>query len=188
MTERAPLPRSVVARAHGTDASGRCSPTPAARWMFVTVMQNRGPFTGSATKPIQKRSRYAPLSDFLRDQRGDVVTLTFREIDAMLAADLPPSARRHSTWWSNQTYGRASGRQCRAWMDVGWRTTKLDLPAERVTFRRGCHCDSGWVCEQHRSHGWPHDDCPGPGMPCQRCNPGDPPTLPRDWRSHLRND
>jgi hypothetical protein len=23
----------------------------------------------------------------------------------------------------------------------------------------------GWVCEEHPHLPWPHDDCPGPGMP-----------------------
>jgi hypothetical protein len=30
----------------------------------------------------------------------------------------------------------------------------------------GCFCFDGWVCEQHPDRCWPHDDCPGPGMPC----------------------
>jgi len=29
-----------------------------------------------------------------------------------------------------------------------------------------CHCASGWVYEQHPDLPWPHDDCAGPGMPC----------------------
>lgn len=28
----------------------------------------------------------------------------------------------------------------------------------------------GWRCEKHPEREWPHDDCPGPGEPCQ-CNP-----------------
>lgn len=28
-------------------------------------------------------------------------------------------------------------------------------------------CVDGWVCEAHAHLGWPHDSCPGPGMPCQ---------------------
>jgi hypothetical protein len=32
-----------------------------------------------------------------------------------------------------------------------------------------CHCASGWICEAHPDHPWPHDDCAGPGEQC--CNP-----------------
>ena len=28
-------------------------------------------------------------------------------------------------------------------------------------------CVEGWVCEAHPDLGWPHGDCPGPGMPCR---------------------
>ena len=33
-------------------------------------------------------------------------------------------------------------------------------------------CDHGWICEAHPDRPWPHDDCAGPGMPC------DVPTCP----------
>jgi hypothetical protein len=36
-------------------------------------------------------------------------------------------------------------------------------PVEFLT----CLCVEGWVCEQHPEKGWPHDDCAGPGMPCE---------------------
>lgn len=34
-----------------------------------------------------------------------------------------------------------------------------------------CKCGGErWICEEHPELPWPHDDCPGPGMPCH-CNP-----------------
>jgi hypothetical protein len=30
-----------------------------------------------------------------------------------------------------------------------------------------CSCNHGWRCEEHPDRGWPHDDCPGPGIPCE---------------------
>ena len=32
-------------------------------------------------------------------------------------------------------------------------------------------CDNGWICEEHPNQPWPHDDCSGPGVPCDvpRC-------------------
>lgn len=37
-------------------------------------------------------------------------------------------------------------------------------------FRDELHADieatGGWVCEEH-GVSWPHDDCPGPGMPAR---------------------
>ena len=28
-------------------------------------------------------------------------------------------------------------------------------------------CDNGWICEEHPDLPWPHDDCGGPGVPCE---------------------
>ena len=28
-------------------------------------------------------------------------------------------------------------------------------------------CDNGWICEEHPDLSWPHDDCGGPGVPCE---------------------
>ncbi len=30
-----------------------------------------------------------------------------------------------------------------------------------------CEPGDGWICEQHPDKHWPHDDCIGPGMPCE---------------------
>jgi hypothetical protein len=27
-------------------------------------------------------------------------------------------------------------------------------------------CADGWICEEHPDRPWPHDDCAGPGKPC----------------------
>jgi len=44
---------------------------------------------------------------------------------------------------------------------------------------------TGWICEAHPDHPWPHDDCPGPGMPCPACqDPTARPALPEDWVSY----
>ena len=32
---------------------------------------------------------------------------------------------------------------------------------------KGCHCASGWICEQHPDQPWPHDDCAGRGKQCR---------------------
>jgi hypothetical protein len=30
-----------------------------------------------------------------------------------------------------------------------------------------CKCLEGWTCERHPEQGWPHDECAGPGQPCE---------------------
>jgi hypothetical protein len=41
----------------------------------------------------------------------------------------------------------------------------------------------GWICEEHPSKSWPHNDCQSLGAPCPMCQHlNDPPTLPADLR------
>jgi hypothetical protein len=81
------------------------------------------------------RHKYAPLAAYLAAQPGDRVMLTFAELEAILGAALPPSART-PPWWANTRLASAQGR---AWLGAGWRVARVDLRDEppAVTFARG---------------------------------------------------
>ncbi len=57
-----------------------------------------------------------------------------------------------------------------------------------------CHCVEGWICEEHSELGWPHDECAGPGMPCENKNCPwwkwpNPAALPRpNWEAIINGD
>ena len=57
-------------------------------------------------------------------------------------------------------------------------TVRADEEAEGHVMGTCGKCDDGWICEEHPERPWPHDDCGGPGMPC------DVPTCP--YRVDLR--
>lgn len=38
-------------------------------------------------------------------------------------------------------------------------------PGATNEIERAVDAAGGWVCEEHPDREWPHDDCPGPGMP-----------------------
>lgn len=78
-------------------------------------------------------SKYRPLADFLKDKGGAAIPLSFAEIEKIIGAGLPPSARKHRAWWSNNPRGSVV---TMAWRDAGYRTTQVDLGEERVTFLR----------------------------------------------------
>jgi len=59
------------------------------------------------------------------------VKLSFREIEGILQAALPPAARKHRPWWGNDTSGHV---QAAAWLAVGWRVAKVSLQDEVVIF------------------------------------------------------
>lgn len=81
-------------------------------------------------------SKYAPLGDYLRVATGNELTLTFSQIEQIIATELPPSALKHDEWWQNSTPGVDSHVQALAWMTTGWRKSRVDRAARYVVFSR----------------------------------------------------
>jgi hypothetical protein len=79
-------------------------------------------------------SKYHKLSQYLNSLSVDEWVADFGEIETILESDLPDSARRYPAWWSNQA--GEGHTQSNAWQALGWRTVKLDLAGEKVTFIR----------------------------------------------------
>lgn len=78
-------------------------------------------------------SRYQPLYERLHDSGEREMTLTFAEIEALIGARLPPSARKSVAWWSNRTSGSV---QAKAWMGARYHVKNVDIAGERVVFYR----------------------------------------------------
>jgi hypothetical protein len=87
----------------------------------------------SAKEPIV--SKYENLTVYLvdTDPEKSPLTLTFDQIEQIIRAPLPGSARQYQAWWANQS-GKGHS-QAYSWACAGWRTSDLDLENERVTFR-----------------------------------------------------
>ena len=79
-------------------------------------------------------SKYQKLSKYLKSLNGEEWMADFTEIETILGSALPDSARRYPAWWSNQA--GEGHTQSNAWQALGWRTAKLDLAGEKVTFIR----------------------------------------------------
>jgi hypothetical protein len=60
--------------------------------------------------------------------------MTFADIERVIGASLPASARRYRPWWANEQAGTHI--HARAWLDAGRRTTNVDLNAQTVDFVR----------------------------------------------------
>jgi hypothetical protein len=89
---------------------------------------------------VPEQSKYEPLSRYLKTRSDRELPLAFQEVERVLGFELPPSARRHPAWWSNN---RGTNVAVKAWRDAGWRTSRVDLGAERVTFVREGHASRG---------------------------------------------
>jgi predicted DNA-binding protein (UPF0251 family) len=81
----------------------------------------------------RKGAKYKPLQEFLRRAGKEIVELSFGEIEQLLGAPLPTSARTGKAFWSNRSRG---GLQARAWMDAGYHVAHVDLEGGRVRFVR----------------------------------------------------
>jgi hypothetical protein len=77
--------------------------------------------------------KYEPLAHFLRAEAGEVRALSFEEIERIIDAPLPPSARKHEAWWSNNPTGHVNAQ---AWLSAGYRAESIDISSEAVVFRK----------------------------------------------------
>ena len=77
--------------------------------------------------------KYEPLGTFLRGQRTQEVPLTFREIEKITGAKLPPKAQHHRAWWSNNA---ANNVMTKVWLDAGFESAQVDMEARKLVFRR----------------------------------------------------
>ena len=78
--------------------------------------------------------KYYPLAKFLEDspRTEGTAILSFAQIEDVMGKALPLSARRHHSWWGNDSYHV----QAVAWRAAGWRVFKVDLTRQVVTFIR----------------------------------------------------
>lgn len=77
--------------------------------------------------------KYEPFGQFLRKQRTQEVRLTFGEIENIVKAKLPPSARQQRAWWSNNPDNSV---MTKVWLDAGFRSEQVDMEARKLVFRR----------------------------------------------------
>lgn len=76
--------------------------------------------------------KYRPLGAWLENQSRPSATLAFVDIERIIGDHLPPSAHEHRAWWANDAHHV----EAQAWLEVGWRTVEVDLPAQQVVFAR----------------------------------------------------
>jgi hypothetical protein len=76
-------------------------------------------------------SKYDPLYQHLLFSGLSKLTMTFSEIEKVLGAPLPPSARKHDEWWANNPSGHT---QAKAWYMASYKTDAVDVSTGSITF------------------------------------------------------
>jgi hypothetical protein len=77
--------------------------------------------------------KYENLGAFLQKQRTREVPLTFRDIEKITGAKLPPKAQHHRAWWSNNPSNNV---MTKVWLEAGYESAQVDMSARKLVFRR----------------------------------------------------
>jgi len=78
-------------------------------------------------------AKYEPLRHFLAARSDGEVPMSFREIETIIGAPLPPVAFKHRAWWSNNPSNSVI---THAWLDAGYKTERVDMGSQKLVFRR----------------------------------------------------
>lgn len=78
-------------------------------------------------------SKYSALGEYLKQQRHDLVPVTFAEIEKITGVKLPPSAHKHRPWWSNNVDNSVL---TKVWLDAGFKSEQVDMAGRKLVFRR----------------------------------------------------
>jgi hypothetical protein len=78
-------------------------------------------------------SKYDALGTYLRNQRDDVIPMTFAEIEKVVGVKLPRSAFEYRPWWSNN---QSNSVMTKIWLDAGFRSASVDMAKQKLVFER----------------------------------------------------
>ena len=86
-------------------------------------------------RKMAARGKYQRLYTHLHRLSTQEWRTTFSELESIIGFPLPPSARLHRSWWSNQTVSNSRSGAF-AWGAAGWETADVDMDAETLLLRR----------------------------------------------------
>lgn len=76
-------------------------------------------------------AKYEALCNHLKSQGSRRVPMSFREIERVVGAPLPPSAYSYRAWWSNNPENSV---MTKAWLAAGFRSSEVDMARHEVVF------------------------------------------------------
>lgn len=77
-------------------------------------------------------SKYYRLKDFLSHMDGEHIPMTFADIEKIIEFSLPAS-KQYPAWWSNNP---SNNPMTQEWLDAGFETESVNIPGERLVFRK----------------------------------------------------
>lgn len=89
-------------------------------------------------------SKYSPLASHLQALTANEVRLTFADIEQIIDANLPRSARKHHAWWANSRTADSHS-WSHLWLRAGWERCEYSLAEQWVVFQRTEYYEIGNV-------------------------------------------
>jgi len=77
--------------------------------------------------------KYQALGEYLKKRPGELVPMTFAEIESVTGVKLPMSARKYRPWWSNNARNSV---MTKVWLAAGFVSEQVDMRERRLVFRR----------------------------------------------------
>ena len=96
-------------------------------------------------------SKYDPLTRHLSAHDQPQVAMRFDELEQLLGFPLPPSARKHRGWWSNNPQNSV---MTKAWLSAGYQSRDVDLAEGRLLFERLNVVEPAGALPDHPLWGW----------------------------------
>lgn len=79
-----------------------------------------------------KAGKYDEFQKCLNQLKIALVSFSFDEVEEIIGCELPASAYKYAAWWGND----CSHSQARAWMQAGWKVSRVDLDKKEVQLIR----------------------------------------------------
>lgn len=103
---------------------------------LTEIAEDRAPLEMVSTAEDESiESKYALWANYLKHvpQTLNRLIVPFSHIEEVLGSPLPDSARRHRSWWANDSISHVQSRQ---WLNVNWRVVWVNMTEEKVVFAR----------------------------------------------------
>lgn len=130
-----PVSRPAVRAAVAPTPVAAGEPTVPVAELVAEAKRVRGAGAHVVRPAVQRgrRSKYAPVVEYLQGVRSDRVDLTYGQIEEMVGEPLPPSAHNHRAVWSNSDQNPWP--LMRHVLDAGWRVESIQMGSKVVLVR-----------------------------------------------------
>lgn len=80
--------------------------------------------------------KYEPLKNYLSQRDDEILLMTFEEIEDIIDAKLPSSAKSNTSWWHSNLMRSIGIIHSLPWLNCGFKPSQIDFEDRKLIFRR----------------------------------------------------